>query len=618
MYLRIMGKLNLLFLLVIISGKSVAQSDVRHKSNKPNVIVILSDDQGWGDFSIQGNTNINTPNIDSLAKSGAQFENFYVSPVCSPTRAEILTGRYHPHSNVYSTSTGGERIDLDETIIAELFKSAGYKTGAYGKWHSGMQYPYHPNARGFDDFYGFCSGHWADYSSPMLEHNGKIVQGNGYITDDLTERAMQFIEKNRDDPFFLYVPYNVPHNPLVVPDYWWDKFDDRTLAMRHRDPNKEDLLYTKAVLAMCENMDWNVGRMLDKVNELGLKENTIVVYLCDNGPNTWRWNGGMKGRKGSLDEGGIRSPLFISWNEMIPSGTLVNKISGAIDLLPTLADLAGISYKTKNSLDGVSLEPLLFHQRNSQEEISALQGQTGLSKEELIYDNESDWKDRLLYTYWGGRASVRSQTHRLDNDGGLFDITKDRGQNNDISTKLPDMTRQLKDSLLIWKAEMSKEINKKSRPFPIGHPNFAYTQIPARDGVAHGNIVRSRRSPNDSFYTNWTEIDDKITWDVDVLSEGDYQVELYYTCSKKDLGSTIELSLGSSTIKAEITQAHDPPLHGKERVERREYYYKAFRPMNLGTIHLEEGEETLTLRAVNIPGDRVIDFRLLMFERIEK
>jgi arylsulfatase A-like enzyme len=621
MDIQFIGKWKLIALVFLLNStyeESVAQSYARHKCDKPNIIVILSDDQGWGDFSINGNTNIETPRIDSLARSGAQFENFYVSPVCSPTRAELLTGRYHPHSNVYSTSTGGERIDLDETTIAEIFKSAGYKTAAFGKWHSGMQYPYHPNARGFDEFYGFCSGHWADYFSPMLEHNGRIVQGNGYITDDLTEKAMQFMENNREAPFFLYIPYNVPHNPLVVPDYWWDKFEDQELKMRHRDSEKEDVLYTKAVLAMCENIDWNVGRILERVNKLGLIENTVVVYFCDNGPNTWRWNGGMKGRKGSLDEGGVRSPLFISWNEVIPKGTKIDKIAGAIDILPTLTDLAGIPSETYKPLEGVSLEPLLFHHRNSQEEISALRGQTGLSLENLLSNNESDWKDRLLYTYWGGRASVRNQTYRLDNDGKLYDITKDRGQNHDISKDRPTVAKRLQDSLKHWKEKMTMEIEKNNRPFLIGHPDFRYTQMPARDGVAHGNIVRSRRSPNCSFYTNWTETGDRITWDVEVLSEGDYQVELFYTCPQKDLGSTIELSFGSGKLTGKITQAHDPPLHGKERIDRREYYYKAFFPVNLGTIHLEEGKGTLSLKALHIPGDQVMDFRLLMFERVDK
>ena len=146
---------------------------------RPNVIIILTDDQGWGDLSMNGNTNLSTPNIDNIAKSGASFQNFYVNAVCSPTRAEFLTGRYSFRSGIYSTGGGGERMDVDETTIAEVLKKQDINSG-YGKWHNGMQYPYHPNARGFDDFYGFCSGHWGNYFSPMLEHNGNIVQGNGF------------------------------------------------------------------------------------------------------------------------------------------------------------------------------------------------------------------------------------------------------------------------------------------------------------------------------------------------------------------------------------------------------------------------------------------------------
>ena len=155
--------------LLLISASVIAR--------QPNVVVILTDDQGWGDLSLHGNTNLQTPNIDQLAEQGAQFDRFFVCPVCSPTRAEFLTGRYHPRSGVYSTSAGGERMNLDESTIADAFKAAGYKTAAFGKWHNGMQYPYHPNARGFDEYYGFCSGHWGHYFSPLLEHNGELVKG---------------------------------------------------------------------------------------------------------------------------------------------------------------------------------------------------------------------------------------------------------------------------------------------------------------------------------------------------------------------------------------------------------------------------------------------------------
>ena len=208
---------------------------------KPNVIVILSDDHGWGDLSLHGNKNLSTPNIDSIAKDGAQFERFYVCPVCSPTRAEFLTGRYHPRGGVYSTSAGGERLDLDEMTIADTFKAGGYRTAAFGKWHNGMQFPYHPNARGFDLFYGFCSGHWGNYFDPMLERNNQIVSGSGFCIDDFTSQALEFIETSGEEPFFAYLPFNTPHSPMQVPDQFWEKFKDFELKMHNRDRKKENL-----------------------------------------------------------------------------------------------------------------------------------------------------------------------------------------------------------------------------------------------------------------------------------------------------------------------------------------------------------------------------------------
>ena len=198
-------------LLTTLCGMSQAAQAVRKKADvvsrrqQPNVLVILTDDQGWGDLSLNGNQNLSTPHIDRLAAEGAKFERFYVCPVCSPTRAEFLTGRYHARGGVYSTSAGGERLDLDEITIAQSFQAGGYRTAAFGKWHNGMQYPYHPNARGFELFYGFCSGHWGHYWSPMLERNGEIVQGQGFIIDDLTESAIDFMTTD-DDPSHITHP----------------------------------------------------------------------------------------------------------------------------------------------------------------------------------------------------------------------------------------------------------------------------------------------------------------------------------------------------------------------------------------------------------------------------
>jgi arylsulfatase A-like enzyme len=567
-------------------------------AERPNVVVILTDDQGWGDLSMSGNKDLSTPNIDSIAKEGATFNNFYVSPVCSPTRAEFLTGRYSFRSGVYSTSAGGERIDLDEVTIADTFKAAGYKTGAYGKWHSGMQYPYHPNGRGFEDYYGFCSGHWGNYFDPMLEHNGNITKGKGFCVDDFTERAMDFMETNKDVPFFVYLPYNTPHSPMQVPDKYWDKFKNKKLQMDHnlkqtKKGKSED--FVKAALAMCENIDWNVGRVLKKLDELKITDNTIVLYFSDNGPNNDRWNLGMKGRKGSRDEGGVRSPLVMKWPAKIKAGIKVNEVTGAVDLLPSLTSMSGIPMTSKLALDGKNFEG-------------------------LVTDKNSDWNnERTLFTFWKGRSSLRYQNYRLDERGKLFDIENDRQQKTDISQKYPEVTSKLTQAKKDLVMQASKELPKVDpRPFVICHPDFKYTQIPARDGKAHGNIKRSNRFPNCSFFTNWTTVEDKITFDVEVLSAGEYEVEIYYTCEPGSIGSIFELSCGKSKLQGKISKAHNPPLTGMEldRSKRIESYVKDFKTLTVGKIRLDKGKGILTLRALEIPGKQVMDFRLMMLKKL--
>src|SRR5688500_18967145 len=218
---------------VVAAFAAAASADAAPRG--PNVVVIITDDQGWGDLSASGNTDLATPNIDSLAKDGVSLDRFFVSPVCSPTRAEFLTGRYHPRCGVRGVSTGGERLDLDEKTIADTFKAAGYITGAFGKWHNGTQWPYHPKARGFDEYYGFTSGHWGQYFDPPLDHNGKSVQGTGYMVDDFTDHALDFISKNKDGPFFCYVPYNTPHSPMQVPERFYSKFANADLKQRARE-----------------------------------------------------------------------------------------------------------------------------------------------------------------------------------------------------------------------------------------------------------------------------------------------------------------------------------------------------------------------------------------------
>lgn len=585
--MRIKFLVSLLLLLLLVGCSSNEESPM------PNVIIILTDDQGWGDLNVNGNSNINTPHIDELSAEGATLENFYVCAVCSPTRAELLTGRYHFRGGVYSTGGGGERLDMDETTIAEVFKKAGYSTAAYGKWHNGMQYPYHPNGRGFEDYYGFCSGHWGNYHSPMLEHNGQIVQGEGFIIDDFTDHGLAFMEENRDEPFLLYLPFNTPHTPFQAPEEYWERYRDKPINMLS-DSENEDIDDTRAALAMCENIDWNVGRIVEKTRELGIDDNTIVIYFSDNGPNLWRWNDGMKGKKGSVDEGGVRSPLFIKWPRKIKEGKRIERVVSVTDLLPTLSEMCGIRYETNHSLDGINVQASLV-------------------------DEESEWEDRYILNYWGGRLSIRNQQYRLSFDGGLYDIQADRGQKIDLSDELPLIKEEMVQVSENYRLQIETELPRVDpRPFYLGHPALKYTQIPARDGKAHGDVQRSNRWPNCSFFTNFTTLQDSITWQVEVPEEGSFSVSLYYTCPESDVGSTLQLSVGESLLQTTITEAFDPPLRGMDEdlTPRMESYVKDWKVMDMGTIDLTPGTFNMSLKALEIPGNSVIDFRLFLFERI--
>jgi arylsulfatase A-like enzyme len=570
------------------AGVCLARGGRAESTQPPNILVILADDQGWGDLSVNGNTNLSTPNVDSLARDGALFDRFFVCAVCAPTRAEFLTGRYHARGGVRGVSVGEERLNLDEGTIAESFRQAGYATGAFGKWHSGSQFPYHPNARGFDEYYGFTSGHWGLYFDTELDHNGNLVRGSGYIADDLTNHAMEFITEHRDRPFFCYLPFNTPHSPMEVPDRFFEKFSHMQPKMRARNPELESVPDTRAALAMCENIDWNVGRVLAKLDELKIAENTIVIYFSDNGPANWRWNGGMKGKKGSVDEGGLRAPFMIRWPGHIPAGTRIPQIAGAIDIFPTLTDLAGIPTANRKPLDGKSLKPLLL-------------GKGG------------DWPDRMIFSLQGKKVSVRTQQYRLDQDGKLFDMVADPMQDRDVATEKPDVATRLRTAQAQWRAEMLPKVGPDDRPFTVGYGRI--TRLPARDGVAGGGVKRSANPPNSSYFTHWTSLEDRITWHIEVGRAGLYDADLYYTCPALDVGARVELGFLGQSVSSVVRDAWDPPPLGAafDRVPRIESYVKNFRPLRLGTVRLEKGTGELTLRALEIPGKQVADVRYVIF-----
>jgi len=587
-------------LLFFMLGLGFAVSATAIETRKPNIVVFLTDDQGWGDLSVNGNRLVSTPNIDAIAKKGVTFENFFVCPVCSPTRAEFLTGRYYQRSGVTGTSAGRERMNLDEVTIADALKAAGYRTGIFGKWHNGSQYPYHPNGRGFDEFYGFASGHWGNYFDAMMDHNGKVVEGEGFIVDDCTSKAIDFIGKKGGQPFFMYLAFNTPHGPWQVLDRWWKKYENAPAVDDNRYSRQENKQLTRTVLALMENIDWNIGRVKAKLAEMGQLDNTIILFFGDNGPNGLRYNGDLKGQKGTIDEGGVKSSTFMQWPAAIKAGTRVPQIASAMDIFPTMMDLAGIPYQSKKPFDGKSLKPLLF-------------------------GGEVKWQDRIIVNnkIWKNETSVRSERFRLDKEDKLYDMHTDIGQRKDVSKQYPDVKTDLIAYRDNWEkavlSELPESPKKDTRPFPFGHPDSLYTQIPARDGNAHGNIERSNKFPNDSYFLNWEKAGDKVTWDIEVVEDGEFEVSLYYAMTADGVGSQFNVSFGENAFSFKIDNAHDVPLIGMEgeRAKRNNSYVKRWATKTIGTINLNKGPGQLTLSAKDLAASNAFDFRMLVFKRVE-
>ena len=334
--------------------------------NKPtNVIFILADDMGFGDLGCFGNDAVRTPNLDRLASEGAALTQHYTaSPICAPARAGLLTGRYPHRTGAIDvpSNRGLDRIALDETTIADAFRAGGYRTGMIGKWHNGFHDErYFPRSRGFDEFVGFLNG-GMDYYEWILDWNGQEKKADGrYLTDVFTGAALDFVEKHQTDPFFLYLAYNAPHSPLQVPE-------DRIETYRQMGRFTEEVC---RVYAMIEIMDEGVGRLLDRLSQLGLDEDTLVVFTTDNGPYLLdgqdRFNGILSGMKTQVLEGGIRVPAIIRQPGAVPNGRHHGGFFHFCDWMPTLLSWCGLENPGTKPLDGRDRSEDLRHAGESTE-----------------------------------------------------------------------------------------------------------------------------------------------------------------------------------------------------------------------------------------------------------
>ena len=573
---------RLIFLSILIQFFISCKNDTN-----PNILIILTDDQGWGDLSINGNTNLKTPNIDNIALNGASFERFYVSPVCSPTRAELLSGKFFVRSGVNGVTRGYERMNTDVKLISDFFKGKKYKTGAFGKWHNGSQPPYHPNNRGFDEFYGFTSGHWGNYFDPILEKNGKIIKTEGYINDVITNEAISFIKKS-NKPFLSFISYNTPHSPMQVPDKY---FDGKDILLRGRYSKRENIEKTKAAMGMIENIDENIGNVVRSLKEKGVYENTIIIFFSDNGPNGNRWNNDLKDRKGSTNEGGVRVPFFIQWPKNIKKGLKIKQISSVLDVFPTLLELTG--NESLNDLDGMSLKRFL-------------------DSPSLLDD------ERTIFSYWNNRISARNNNYILDHENNLYDLVKDFSQYNPIEKDNNPHYQKLLNDKNEWLTKVVNPNKEKltRRPFTINYNTAKYTHLPARDAEINGDLKRSSIHANCSFIENWKNTNDYIFWEIDVLEDGINNIELYYTLEKESVGTEIALEFENQIIKKTIDEFHDPNLVGfeEDKIKRIESYTKDFKKIKIGTMSFKKGLSKLKLKTTKKVGKKSIDFRLLILK----
>tara|TARA_B100000242_G_scaffold277299_1_gene233848 strand:- start:451 stop:2193 length:1743 start_codon:yes stop_codon:yes gene_type:complete len=558
------------------------------KYQNPNIIIVLTDDQGWGDLSLHGNRNIKTPNLDQIANNGVRFNRFYVSPVCSPTRAELLTGKFFVRSGVNGVTKGYERMSLDHQLISDFFKDKSYKTGLFGKWHNGSQPPYHPNNRGFEEFYGFTSGHWGNYFNPIIEKNGQLTRGEGYIIDDITDKSISFIE-NSNSPFFALISYNTPHSPMQVPNSF---FENKEVKLQGRYSKNENITKTKAALAMVENIDYNVGRVINSLKKNKKYENTIIMFLSDNGPNGNRWNLEMKERKGSTNEGGVRVPFFIQWPKKISQGLVVEQITSVMDIFPSLIDLTGFDHEI--NFDGNSFKKYLTNPKAKND-------------------------NRKIFSYWNRRLSVRDNNFILDHKDSLYDLNNDLSQTKAVNYKYYQNYIELKKSKEEFSSSvLSKYDNSKKRAFTVNYDKSKYTHLPARDADFTGSLRRSSIHANDSFIENWKSEEDYIYWNINSLSSGKSRVSLYYTLPKNSIGTELTIEYMDKKITKEIMISHDPDLEGvkKDLIKRIESYTKDFKKITLGDLYFEKGESVLKLKTTKLTGEESIDFKLIVLEHI--
>lgn len=550
--------------LALSMGPASAGHAQTHDVRQPNVILIVTDDQGYGDLRVHGNPKLDTPNLDRLARDGVQFQSFYVSPVCSPTRASLMTGRYNYRTGVVDTYLGRSLMHPDETTIAELLSKAGYRTGIFGKWHLGDNYPLRAMDQGFQEslvLNGGGIGQPSDpvggesYVDPMLRRNGAWVKTRGYVSDVITDAAIGFIHKHQRRPFFAYLAFNAPHTPLEVPSDKYAKYKRMNLKAEdfagpgHPVAKNFDPDVAAKIYGMVENIDDNVGRVLATLDALKLTRRTVVIFMTDNGPQQPRYNAGLPRLKGTVYEGGIRAPFFVRWPGVFAPRT-IDRIAAHIDVMPTLLDICAVPKPTGVKVDGESLLPLLR-------------------------DQGANWPDRTLFFQWHrGDApelyrafAARSQRYKLAQPTGnsdnrlparsgfeLYDLASDPLEQRNVAAEHTDIVSRMTTQYETWFKDVTGERDYADR-------GIARISL----GSPREKVVRLTRQDWRGPEAGWTPTS-LGHWEVDVRREGVYEVTLRFAELKKP--TVIGLAVGEQTLQKVDATGATTTTFGQLRLRR--------------------------------------------------
>ncbi len=522
----------------------VARAADAASKGRPNVVLIMADDQGYGEVACHGNTMIQTPNLDALSKESVRLTNFHVDPTCSPTRSALMTGRYSSRTGVWHTIMGRSLLRKDEVTVADVFKAAGYRTGVFGKWHLGDCYPFRVQDRGFTDSLVHGGGgvtqtpdYWDnDYFDDTYWRNGTPEKQTGYCTDVWFTAAMEFVAENKDRPFFCYIPTNAPHGPFLVAEKYSKPYVDKGV------PGSMAAFY-----GMITNIDENVGRMVAHLKKLGLEENTILIFMTDNGtaagvsrrPAAGGWNGfnaGMRGTKGSEYDGGHRVPFYIRWpGGKIGGGRDVANLAAHIDVLPTLADLCGIDGPKNVKIDGTSLRPLL-------------EGKTEWPERTLLVHSQ-----RIEHPQKWRKSAVMTDRWRLVNGKELYDMKADPGQKQDVAAANPATVAQLTKAYDAWWDGLSERFDEYCE-IELGSPAANPTSFTCHDWHG-GNVPWNQRAVRSNPKANGF-------WAVEVVQAGTYE----FTLRGQPAVARYALNEGTARVKVGELEATAPITAGQTSV----------------------------------------------------